>query len=90
MLRYEVPADNADHIISLPKYADVLHVASRDVDVVEFWTEVLADTLPRALPRRFRVFGTGDPIPMGYQYRGTCLAGESRRLVWHLYEGSTG
>lgn len=33
--------------------------------------------------RLFRVVGTGQPIPAGYQYHGTTGEG---RLVWHVFE----
>jgi hypothetical protein len=84
--RYEVPVDDEEHSITLPSAARVLHVASRRFAVVEFWTEVTDPPSVFLTPRRFRVFGTGHPVPEGWQYAGTSLDG---LLVWHLYEKDT-
>lgn len=79
ILRYEVPVDEGwhEHTCGVP-----VHVAARRVDVVEFWA--IDDGYVMA--RRFRVFGTGHPVPGGTTYRGTALAGP---LVWHLVEAKS-
>ncbi len=81
ILRYEVPVDDQPHTITC---GPVLHVACRDsIDVVELW----AVRQPRRSeqPRTFQVFGTGQPIPDGWEWRGTVVV-SSVRLVWHLHE----
>lgn len=45
------------------------------------WVEV--DPSAEAVPRTFDVFGTGEPIPDGWQHRGTVQDGA---FVWHVYE----
>lgn len=76
--RYEVPVDHCWH--EHPLSGAVLHVASRRRGVVEFWA--LNSGGPN-VERRFRVYGTGHPVPAGLTYRGTVLDGP---LVWHLME----
>lgn len=79
--RYEVPVDDEWHEIALS--GDVLYVASRDQFVVEFWA--LHSGGP-TVPRQFRVFGTGQPLPdESVRHHGTALAA-SGTLVWHLME----
>lgn len=89
--RYEVPVDGKEHEIKLPIYAKVLHTECARPDVVEFWTEVIEPDEGRQYdkPRKFRVFGTGEKVPItGWQYAGTCASppGMMARLVWHLYQ----
>lgn len=84
--RYEVPVDDQWHEITMWGGSPVLHVAARQLDVVEFWAEY-RDWEWQTGPRWFRVFGTGQPLaesPM--QHRGVALAGAAGQLVWHLYE----
>lgn len=86
--RYEVPVDDKWHELTMWGDTPVLHVAARQVDVVEFWAEH-RNWDWRIGPRWFRVFGTGQPVPESpIQHRGVALAGASRQLVWHLYESS--
>jgi hypothetical protein len=79
IFRYEVPVDDRWHEHRLS--GAVLHVAARRVDLVEFWALRTDDQFVGT--RRFRVFGTGHPLPAGLAYVGTALVGP---LVWHLME----
>jgi hypothetical protein len=88
--RYEVPVDDQWHEITMGVGIPVLHVAARQIDVVEFWAESRHSDSGwewQTGPRWFRVFGTGQPLvesPM--QHRGVTLAGAAGQVVWHLYE----
>lgn len=81
--RYEVPVDDRWH--SLPLSGDLLHVAARQSDTVEVWAFSDGSATPT---RTFRVFGTGQRLPVDdpIDYRGTALAPNG--LVWHLMERS--
>lgn len=81
IFRYEVPVDDEWHTLDLS--GDVLHVASRNsADVVEVWAYHDSNHNRK---RRFRVFGTGQPVPDGATYCGTSLI-QNIPLVWHLLE----
>jgi hypothetical protein len=80
ILRYEVPVDDQWHQHDLS--GAVLHVASRRPEVVEVWA---LDGGGATYPRRFRVYGTGQPIDGEWRHIGTALAVEGV-LVWHLAE----
>jgi hypothetical protein len=86
MWRYEVPADDAWHEVALtcePAVAVVSPAGNVElVSGVEFWAE---RTEFPATVRRFRVFGTGHPIPDGAAWHATCERGAGG-LVFHLYE----
>lgn len=98
--RYEVPVDDQVHEFRL--HGSPLSVGCRKADVVEFWAVHLDDDeMQRVLspgrempPRRFRVVGTGHPIPErmplhdGWRYIGTAVA-PGGALVWHLIEVAT-
>lgn len=79
--RYEVPVDDHWHVI--PLSGAVLHVGSRTPDVVEFWALQSGGPI---IPRMFRVFGTGQPLPdRPLRHCGTAMAAGGA-LVWHLME----
>jgi hypothetical protein len=84
VLRHTVPVDDHWHYRSFA--GDIVHVATRQVDAVEFWT--LASPGQADEVRYFRVFGAGHPIPDGpvVCHRGTAFAAGGQ-LVWHLIEG---
>lgn len=84
VLRHEVPVDDSWHDVRLGAGVPVLAVAARRPDVVEFWA---IDTPGEATSRRrFRVFGTGQPLPLpDAKHHGTALAAGGA-LVWHLME----
>jgi hypothetical protein len=84
--RYTVRIDDRWHDLLLS--GPVLHVGrpscagqlpTRDV---ELWAEYDSDD---AQPRRFRVYGTGQPIEEPCQYVGTAFDADGA-LVWHLME----
>lgn len=78
--RHEIPVDDQWHTYALT--GPVLHMAARrSVDTVEFWTRV-TDAPP--IERRFRVYGTGHPIPKTAVNVKSTLAPAG--LVWHLLE----
>jgi hypothetical protein len=80
--RHQVPADDSWHDITMS--GPVVHVACRNGDdsLIHFWT--LAG-LSSPYTARFRVFGTGNPVPDDAAYRGTGIA---EPLVLHLFEAS--
>lgn len=78
--RYEVPVDDQWH--EHPLTGGIVHVAGRRRGVVEFWAR---QTFGPQVARRFRVYGTGHPMPSGLTHRGTVLDGP---LVWHLMESA--
>lgn len=84
VLRYEVPVDDQAHDIDLSGAGNVLHVASRQADKVEFWALDCGTTVPK-VKRVFVVVGTGHPYPDHWIYVGTALAAEGA-LAWHLME----
>lgn len=82
ILRHEVPVDGREHVISLTHSPVTVAVADAWPDLVEFWAEYAEDIPP--VERAFRVFGTGQPLPGGARWAGTCP--RRHGLVWHLYE----
>lgn len=91
MLRYQVPADDEWHTVELKAGASVFIAAhsERGPDRVDFWAEGDLDEnfAPAGPlePRKFRVFGTGQPLPDGVVWRAT-TARSPEGLVWHLME----
>jgi hypothetical protein len=82
IFRYEVPVDDRWHEV---ESGDVLHVAARQPDRVEFWAFADGPTTRR---RWLRVYGTGQPITDGiWAHLGTAMAADGR-LVWHLLEAN--
>lgn len=81
MFRYVVPADDQPHLFTLTH--GPVAVAAPAEDSVEFWAE--NDPQRGRTDRAFRVFGTGQPVPGGAQWVGTCPR-TVLGLVWHLYE----
>lgn len=84
IFRYEVPVDDQWHTI--PLSGAVVQVDAQRPDVVEFW----AFHCPGApqLARKFRVFGTGHPMPDEARTHvgAVVVAAPFGRLVWHLME----
>jgi hypothetical protein len=81
IFRYIVPVNDQPHAIPLTH--DPLYVANGDtLDEVEFWAEHDSDSDEWAAT--FQVFGTGQPLPDGAVYVGTCPR-TREGLVWHLY-----
>lgn len=83
IFRYEIPVDDQWH---QPRdmTGDPLFVAARRLDVVELWAVHSASVTPHG--RRYRVFGTGHPLPAErMRYIGTAMTGGGT-LVWHVFE----
>jgi excisionase family DNA binding protein len=78
MYRYTVPIDDKAHVIGLSGDPVSVAVAGGgnplraflDAPEVEFWAE--HDESADQVPRAFRVFGTGHPLPEGAKWTGTC------------------
>lgn len=82
VLRYTVPIDGKWHELTFA--GNIVHVATRHEDVIEFWA--LANPGHPVLTHRFRVFGTGYRIPVAsYLHWGTAFT-DNGALVWHLIE----
>jgi hypothetical protein len=81
VLRYEVPVDDEWHEFLLPA-GEILHVGAKDHHTVSFWM-VSTDDHAGWRRRSFRVFGTGQPLPLeAGRYIGTAVI---LPLVWHLF-----
>jgi hypothetical protein len=81
IFRYEVPVDDKWHVHGLS--GQIVHVAARTPDVVEFWAFSGAGP---TVDRAFLVCGTDQPLPPAAEtHRGTVLAAGGG-LVWHLME----
>lgn len=81
MYRYVVPVDDMAH--RHPLTGDPVAVAPSGDREVKFWAEDDPDR-PSSW-RHFQVFGTGQPLPAGARWAGTCPR-TVLGLVWHLYE----
>lgn len=84
MLRYELPVDGTDHVFRLASHPRRVEMSETRLDLVEFWAEGYPDDPGEGVVRRFRVYGTGHPLPEGARWWGT--AARRFGLVWHLYE----
>ncbi|WP_047891755.1 hypothetical protein [Micromonospora sp. RV43] len=84
IFRYEVPVDDQWH--TRPLSGAIVQVGAQRADVVEFWAFHFSGA-PQ-LARRFRVFGTGQPMPdeAGTHVGAVVVAAPFGRLVWHLME----
>jgi hypothetical protein len=82
--RYEIPVDDRWHYLNLPR--GLQHVACRRTTTVEIWAYAAS---PGDAPswRQFRVYGTGQPMPIASVHIATaiCPGGD---LVWHLVENA--
>lgn len=81
--KYSVSANDV-FVLNMPVGATVLSVAVQGVDV-NLWAEV--DPSNQSAQRRFRLAGTGHPIPADEPRRfiGTFLS-QGGALVFHLFE----
>lgn len=81
-LRFGGEANN----ISMPRGAQLLHVAAQETPVyaasVCVWA--LVDPEERMVTRQFLIVGTGHPVPAG-KYVGTALM-DGGALVWHVFD----
>lgn len=83
--RYEVPVDNRWHYVEMT--GDIVHVAVRELDAMQVWA--LVGDHPKVV-KELCVFGTGQPIPAGYngsslRHVGTALVCDLR-LACHLFQ----
>lgn len=96
VFRYTVPVNDAWHGVRLDPNREILHVAARSADIVELWAIADDEIRSPQITRRFRVYGTGQPItvdpavPSATSYRlthrGTIIPADFPSLVWHLFE----
>lgn len=84
--KISVPVNDQAVEFELSPDARILHVGCQSPDPrwVSIWYEVQEPILSK-VTRRFRVFGTGHPIPLGAFYFGTAIV-PGQALVWHVYE----
>lgn len=80
MFRYEVPVDDQEHGFTL---TGPVRAIGGTLMYVEFWYEHDYSATYRQV--RFRVFGTGHPVPDYAVYVGTAPR-TPEGLVWHLYQ----
>lgn len=78
-LKWEVPVDDASHQVPGRFLAAGIQ---RDSATVMVWTEVVGDPDAARLTS-YRVFGTGQPIPVTCSHVATVHAPP---FVWHLYQ----
>src|SRR5258707_5072362 len=81
MFRYVVSADDGAHVI--PLSGNPVAVAPIGPFSVEVWAEH-TNVAPQ-VKRVFQVFRTGQPLPEGARWAGTCSR-TAAGFVWHLYE----
>lgn len=81
VFRYPIPVD--DTWYDLPLTGPVVKVDTRGEDYVELWAIAREGVEP--VQRRFKVYGTGHPVPDHTKHVGSALA-PSGTLVWHLFE----
>jgi hypothetical protein len=77
---WKFPFDKVETIMQMPEGASIVRVAMQH-RYPTVWAQVNPDA-PK-LARRLRVFGTGEPIPDGWHYVGSC---DDREFVWHVFE----
>lgn len=90
--KFSIPIDGDWHRQNLPQGANLIFVGNNDSGArgsypkrfLQFWAEV--PSVPAyAVPREFRVFGTGDPIlEYSAQWVGSFVDTDTH-LVWHMY-----
>ncbi len=86
MHKYAVDTDGAGSEIELPTDACVKHLEYLNVDkTLYIWVEVPAELKCDKQLRRFKVFKTGDGIPISAQYCGTAVD-HYLPEAYHVYE----
>lgn len=83
IFRYDVPIED-EFTLSLPEFAKILCVGERG-GTGHMWVMLNPDA--EKVTRKFRVLGTGHPIPDASKldYIGTFFMA-SGKLVWHVFE----
>lgn len=84
--KYPLRLGGETNNISMPKGAQLLHVAAQETPVYEAQVCVwaLVDPKERVVTRQFLIVGTGHPVPAG-KYVGTALM-DGGALVWHVFD----
>lgn len=84
--KHEIPID-AEHVdVNLPDDAKILSIEYMiGARSISMWTEVAADLNASKKQRKFKVFKTGDGIPVKYQHIGTAVD-QHLPEAYHLYE----
>lgn len=83
---FKYPFEIDDYVtLFLPEGAEVLCVGDQQ-GVMNLWARVNPANAP-TVARKFRVFGTGHPIPDNglMKYLGT-VQQMSGQLIWHMFE----
>ena len=86
-LKKNFEEDLSEWTVEIPKGAQILSIQAQFGQPV-FWA--LIDTEAELIKRKFRIFSTGEKIPVGtmygkYVHHGT-LQIEGGRWAWHLFE----
>ena len=84
--KISIAVDDKEHAFELPSMARVVHVACQDQKIrarVEAWL-LVEPSYPNET-RKFRAYGTGQPIAEPSKYLGTALT-DKGEFVWHLFE----
>ena len=84
--KYDIPVQDSVTIL-IPKGGEVLKVGDQGGTMM-MW--VLVDPEAKKTPRAFRIFGTGQPIPItssipSLKYLDSVIMSHLP-LVWHVYE----
>ena len=79
--KFLVTVNDEINPIDLSEGARVVHAEPEAINKLWVWIEL--DTEAEKFRRHFRVFGTGQAIPDGFEYRATVHAA---LFYWHLYE----
>lgn len=90
VLKWTVEVDDEFHSIGDGR---IVHVDSQfgERDRVQVWTEQEVSGPVVKAARQARVFGTGQPIPDGFEHIGSVIpVSASGHLVWHVYAEERG
>lgn len=85
--KFDVRISDDATVLEMPATAAVVMVAQQAPDfarTVQIWAVVPIGPKIPVVERRFRVHGTGHPIPGQREHVGSCLG--SNGLVWHVFE----
>lgn len=87
--KYDLPITDDVIEIDMPVGAQILHLGWQPTNArqVQMWALVDPDPTHPVQHRRFRIYGTGHPIPNPHELRhvGTVLTFDGQ-LVWHVFE----
>lgn len=82
--RHQIRIDDQEHVVPTSMCSRVVMVAARaqDPSALSVWIEEETESVS-PLNRTFKIFGTGHPLPFGWDHVGGAVA---EPFVWHLYE----